>query len=71
MSDEKCAREGVTACRRAPLALPLLSPCLLALRVRGHLLVTSPPGALAFEIKDENSTFGKNAKRFKTGRHNF
>jgi hypothetical protein len=32
---------------------------LLALRVRGHLLVTSPPGARAFEIKDENSTFGK------------
>jgi len=31
---------------------------LLALRVRGHLLVTSPPGARAFEIneiKDENS----------------
>jgi hypothetical protein len=34
---------------------------LLALRVRGHLLVTSPPGARAFEIKDENS-FGKRKK---------
>jgi len=46
---------------------------LLALRVRGHLLVTSPPGARAFEIKDENSKTAplENAKRFKTGRHNF